>query len=51
MGKNENYASVVYRAKISIELIESKERKFVHVFMKVLLKNQQLFEGAVLLTT
>ncbi|KAG5675466.1 hypothetical protein PVAND_005368 [Polypedilum vanderplanki] len=36
-GKNENYASVVYRAKISIEINESKERKFVNVIIKALL--------------
>lgn len=36
-GKNENYASIVYRAKISIEILESKERKFVNVIIKALL--------------
>ncbi|KAL7041202.1 hypothetical protein ACKWTF_000677 [Chironomus riparius] len=36
-GKNENYASVVYRAKISIELLETKEKKLVDVIVKALI--------------
>lgn len=36
-GKNENYVSVVYRAKISVEMIETKEKLFVNVIIKVLL--------------
>lgn len=36
-GKNENYVSVVYRAKISIEILETKERKFIDVIIKALL--------------
>lgn len=36
-GKNENYVSVVYRARINIELIESNQRQFVDVIVKALL--------------
>lgn len=36
-GKNENYVSVVYRAKISVEMIETKEKLFVNVIIKALL--------------
>jgi len=36
-GKNENYASVVYRAKIKIEILRTKERKSVDVVIKALL--------------
>jgi hypothetical protein len=36
-GKNENYVSVVYRARINIELIESNQRQFVDVIIKALL--------------
>lgn len=36
-GKNENFASVVYRARIGIEIIETKERQFVSVIVKALL--------------
>ena len=36
-GKNENYASVVYRAKISIELLETKEKRMVDVIIKALI--------------
>jgi len=36
-GKNENYASVVYRAKISIEILETKEKKLVDVIIKALI--------------
>lgn len=38
-GKNENYVCAVYRAKINIELLESNERKFVDVIIKVMLSN------------
>lgn len=38
-GKNENYVSVVYRAKINIEIFENKERKFVDVIIKAMLSN------------
>lgn len=36
-GKNENYASVVYRAKIRIEMLETKEIKLVDVIVKALI--------------
>jgi hypothetical protein len=36
-GKNENFLSVVYRAKINVEIIESKERQFVDVIIKAML--------------
>lgn len=36
-GKNENYVSVVYRAKISYEILETKERKFLNVIIKALI--------------
>lgn len=36
-GKNENFMSVVYRVKIKIEILESKERKSVDVIIKALL--------------
>lgn len=36
-GKNENYASVVYRAKIKIEFLETKLRQSVNVIIKALL--------------
>ncbi|KAG5675465.1 hypothetical protein PVAND_005367 [Polypedilum vanderplanki] len=36
-GKNENFASVVYRAKIGIEIIETGERQFLNVIIKALL--------------
>jgi hypothetical protein len=36
-GKNENYMSVLYRAVIKIEVIETKERKNVDVIIKALL--------------
>lgn len=36
-GKNENYLSVVYRAQIKIEILETKERKSVDVIIKALL--------------
>lgn len=47
-GKNENYVSVVYRAKISIEVLESGEKKFVSVIIKALLTTmEQMKEFAV----
>jgi len=36
-GKNENYASVVYRAKIRIEMLETKEIKLIDVIVKALI--------------
>lgn len=36
-GKNENYASVVYRVKISVELLETNERVFVSAIIKALI--------------
>ncbi|KAG5683046.1 hypothetical protein PVAND_012353 [Polypedilum vanderplanki] len=38
-GENENFVSIVYRAKINIEILASKERKFVDVIIKVMLTN------------
>jgi hypothetical protein len=38
-GKNENYLSVVYRAKINVEIIKSKQRQFVDVIVKAMLSN------------
>jgi hypothetical protein len=43
-GKNENYASVVYRAKISIEILATKERQFVSVIVKALLSTIKEFK-------
>jgi hypothetical protein len=40
-GKNENYVSVVYRAKISVELIDTKEKIFVNAIIKVLLTSMK----------
>lgn len=36
-GKNENYVAVLYRAKIKIEILATKERKSVDVIIKALL--------------
>lgn len=36
-GSNENFVSVVYRAKIKIDMIETKERKNIDVIIKALL--------------
>lgn len=36
-GKNDNFASVVYRAKIAVEILATSERKFVNVIIKALL--------------
>lgn len=36
-GKNENYASVLYRAQIKIEIIATKEKRSVDVIIKALL--------------
>ncbi|CAG9810442.1 unnamed protein product [Chironomus riparius] len=36
-GKNENYVSVVYRAKISVELLETNEKVFVNAIIKALI--------------
>ncbi|KAG5675461.1 hypothetical protein PVAND_005363 [Polypedilum vanderplanki] len=38
-GKNENYVSAVYRAKINVEIFENKERKFIDVIIKAMLSN------------
>ncbi|KAG5675463.1 hypothetical protein PVAND_005365 [Polypedilum vanderplanki] len=38
-GKNENFLSVVYRAKINVEIFASNERKFVDVIIKAMLSN------------
>jgi hypothetical protein len=47
-GKNENYVSVVYRAKINVEILETGERKMVNVIIKALLTTvQQMKEFAV----
>lgn len=54
-GKNENYASVVYRAKISFEILETKERKFINVIIKALIaplenaKEFAIFEREILM--
>lgn len=40
-GKNENYASVVYRAKISVEIINSNEKKLVDVIIKALISTME----------
>lgn len=40
-GKNDNFASVVYRAKIKIELVESNERQTVNVIIKALLSTME----------
>lgn len=40
-GKNENFASVVYRGKIKIELLESGERQSVDVIIKALLSTME----------
>lgn len=38
-GKNDNYISVVYRARINVELIENNQRQFVDVIIKAMLSN------------
>ncbi|XP_037030222.1 uncharacterized protein LOC119070043 [Bradysia coprophila] len=40
-GKNENFVSVVYRAKIKIEMLETKLRRSVDVIVKVLLSTME----------
>lgn len=40
-GKNENFVSVVYRAKIKVEILETKERRSVDVIIKVLLSTME----------
>lgn len=40
-GKNDNFASVVYRAKIKIELIENGEKLTVNVIIKALLSTME----------
>lgn len=43
-GKNENFVSVVYRAKIKIELLETGEKQSVDVILKVLLTTMELMK-------
>lgn len=43
-GKNENFMSVVYRAKIKIEILETKERQSVDVIIKALLTTMKEFK-------
>lgn len=43
-GKNENFMSVVYRAKIKIEILETKERQSVDVIIKALLTTLKEFK-------
>lgn len=43
-GKNENYMSVVYRAKINIEMVETKFRQSVNVVFKALLSPNEAFK-------
>ncbi len=43
-GKNENFVSVVYRAKIKIEILESKTRQSIDVIVKVLLSTMKEFK-------
>lgn len=40
-GKNENFMSVVYRAKIKVEILETKERQSVDVIIKALLSTMK----------
>lgn len=40
-GKNENFVSVVYRAKIKIEIVETKSRQSVDVIVKALLSTMK----------
>lgn len=44
IGKNENFVSVVYRAKIKIEVLETHERKCVDVIIKALLTTLEEFK-------
>ncbi|CRK90625.1 CLUMA_CG004327, isoform A [Clunio marinus] len=41
-GKNENYVSVLYRAKIKIEMIETNEKKSVDVIIKASLTLEEM---------
>lgn len=43
-GKNENFVSVVYRAKIKIELLDTKEHRNVDVCIKALLNPLEEFK-------
>lgn len=43
-GKNENFVSVVYRAKIKIEILETKQRESVDVIVKALLTTIKEFK-------
>lgn len=43
-GKNENYVSVVYRANIKIEILETKARETVDVIIKALLSTIKEFK-------
>lgn len=44
-GKNENYQSEVYRAKIKIEILKTGERKGVDVIIKVLLTTMEVMKA------
>lgn len=44
IGKNENFVSVVYRAKIKIEILETHERQCVDVIIKALLTTLEEFK-------
>ncbi|KAG5683603.1 hypothetical protein PVAND_012876 [Polypedilum vanderplanki] len=44
IGKNENFVSIVYRAKIKIELLDNNERQSVDVILKVLLSTLEEFK-------
>lgn len=54
-GKNENFVSAVYRAKINVEMIETKEKKLVDVIIKVLgttierLKDMEVFKREIIM--
>lgn len=43
-GKNENFVSVVYRAKIKIEVLETKARQSIDVIVKALLSVMKEFK-------
>lgn len=43
IGKNENFVSVVYRAKIKVELLEAKEMQSVDVIIKALCNKHENF--------
>lgn len=45
IGKNENFVSVVYRAKIKVELLEAKEMQSVDVIIKALCNGHENFQA------